>query len=103
MDLLQSAARVDHDFTGRQSEMQGRVVAEWARLGEFLVMAYNNGYQNFPKIATQNGYPEAWLRAIGFRETLKPLYVEPKRHEKQEEQGEQEEEPDRFASLASMQ
>lgn len=76
-EVVSSALRVNGNFTSEQTAMQGRIVKEWREFGAFLIMAYSNGFINFPSIATGVGYPEQWLEAVGFRRTLEPLEVQP--------------------------
>lgn len=76
-DLLDRASRVVGDFDSEQTAWQRRVIDEWKSLGRFVVMLVNNGYDNVPTLAGGYGYPEEWLKAIGFRQTLLPIWVQP--------------------------
>ena len=43
-----------------------RVLKEWWKLSEYLIVKYNDGYVNIPKMATQVGYPKKWLKQVGY-------------------------------------
>ncbi len=42
------------------------VVQDWWKFGEFLIGKYHDGYNNYPKAAVTIGYPEEWLKAVGY-------------------------------------
>ena len=42
-----------------------RVVNEWSELADELVVKYD-GYVNIPNVAEEVGYPEWWLKAVGY-------------------------------------
>lgn len=76
-EAIRVASNVKGNWTGEQIALQGQVVQQWREFGRFLIMAYNNGYINYPNVATGIGYPREWLEAVGFRRTLDPLLVQP--------------------------
>ncbi|MFC1540645.1 dipeptidase [Candidatus Margulisiibacteriota bacterium] len=43
-----------------------RVVKDWYMFGDFLVAKYSDGYVNFPKRATNVGYPKWWRDRVGY-------------------------------------
>jgi len=45
-----------------------QVVADWWKFSDYLVAKYNDGYVNFPKRATNVGYPKWWLEQVGYEE-----------------------------------
>jgi len=63
-EVIASVATITSNFTQKQVALQGEVVAKWASFADFLVMAFNNGFINFPEPGTQYGYPKEWLRRM---------------------------------------
>jgi dipeptidase len=59
-------------LTNYSVENANRTVSEWWALADFLFTKYNDGYVNIPKVGTSVGYPDGWLKAIGFGQIKKP-------------------------------
>ncbi|GAG05112.1 unnamed protein product [marine sediment metagenome] len=43
-----------------------RVVSQWWDLADILVAKYDDGYINIPTTAEEVGYPEWWLKEVGY-------------------------------------
>ncbi|GAH57193.1 unnamed protein product, partial [marine sediment metagenome] len=43
-----------------------RVVSQWWDLADMLIAKYDDGYVNIPKTAEEVGYPEWWLKEVGY-------------------------------------
>jgi len=48
------------------------IVDQWWTFGDFLVGKYHDGYDNNPKIGMTIGYPEGWLKTVGYGPIQKP-------------------------------
>ncbi|MCP4724775.1 MAG: peptidase C69, partial [bacterium] len=53
-------------LTDYSSTMAQRTVDEWWKLGDYLVVKYSDGYINLPRTGHTVGYPEDWLKAVGY-------------------------------------
>lgn len=60
-----------------QSEIQNHVVNTWRNFGRFLIMKYNDGNINHPKIAEYTGYPAWWLEGLGVNNDIRPKWMRP--------------------------
>lgn len=49
--------------------MAQKVVDDWWKLADYLIVKYNDGYINTPKGRKAVGYPEWWLDEVGYGET----------------------------------
>mmetsp|Transcript_9921 Transcript_9921/g.27698 ORF Transcript_9921/g.27698 Transcript_9921/m.27698 type:complete len:622 (-) Transcript_9921:371-2236(-) len=64
-EVLASTWEITHNHNEAQVSIQGAIVEQWRELGQFLVMAYNDGFKNFPLIASGDaGYPLSWLESL---------------------------------------
>lgn len=59
-----------------QLSLQERVIADWWKLSDFLVMKYNDGKTNYPKVGVSWGYPEWYAEAVGFSNDIHPRWCE---------------------------
>lgn len=57
-----------------QASLQERVTAGWWKLSEFLIMKYNDGKTNHPKVGVSWAYPEWYAEAVGFGNDVHPLW-----------------------------
>jgi len=60
-----------------QTGLQGRVVDAWRKFGRFLIMKYNDGRLNYPKIAAPIGYPGWWLQTFSVDANIQPKWGQP--------------------------
>jgi len=42
------------------------VVTQWWGLADMLIAKYSDGFVNIPKTAEEVGYPEWWLKEVGY-------------------------------------
>jgi hypothetical protein len=60
-----------------QAKKQQQVVDRWWRLGDELIVAYNDGF--FNDVHSRPGiglnYPDWWLKLIGFNQDVHPIFV----------------------------
>ncbi len=53
-------------LTNYSTDNANQVVKEWWELLDMLLQKYNDGYINDPKIGQEVGYPQEWLKAVGY-------------------------------------
>ncbi len=53
-------------ITDYSCTMAQRTVDEWWKLGDYLVAKYSDGYINLPRTGHTVGYPEEWLKEVGY-------------------------------------
>jgi hypothetical protein len=54
--------------------MQTHVVNAWREFGKFLVLKYNDGFQDHPTIASPIGYPIWWLQSLCLDSDVHPKW-----------------------------
>eukprot|EP00928_Gymnodinium_smaydae_P061521 TRINITY_DN45575_c0_g1_i1.p1 TRINITY_DN45575_c0_g1~~TRINITY_DN45575_c0_g1_i1.p1 ORF type:complete len:679 (-),score=75.37 TRINITY_DN45575_c0_g1_i1:118-2154(-) len=57
--------------------LQDDVVKRWWQLADLLVMKYNDGRINVPKIGKSIGYPQWYADMVGFGNDVHPVWVQP--------------------------
>jgi len=60
-----------------QMDIQRRVVDDWWKLADFLIMKYNDQRTNHPSIGVATGYPQWYANMVGFSNDVHPLWVQP--------------------------
>lgn len=60
-----------------QASLQENLVADWWKLADSLVVKYNDGYMNIPRVGEKIGYPEFFTDMIGFSNDVHPVWVQP--------------------------
>lgn len=48
------------------------VVNQWWAFADYLIGKYHDGYDNIPKVGVTIGYPEEWLKSVGYGPITKP-------------------------------
>jgi len=66
----------DETLAKWQLSVQERVVHGWWKLSEFLIMKYNDGKTNHPKVGASWAYPEWYATAVGFSNDVHPKWSE---------------------------
>ena len=67
MELHKRAPRLANKYlTDYSIDNANRVVKEWWKLADMLIVKYNDGYVNIPEQAEEVGYPEWWLKKVGY-------------------------------------
>jgi len=59
-------------LTNYSTEHANYVVSEWWKLADYLIMKYNDGYVNIPRVSQGVGYPAWWLKEVGYGPIQKP-------------------------------
>jgi len=60
-----------------QIDIQHRVVDDWWKMADFLVMKYNDQRINHPNVGAATGYPQWYADMVGFSHDVHPLWVQP--------------------------
>mmetsp|Transcript_52347 Transcript_52347/g.146014 ORF Transcript_52347/g.146014 Transcript_52347/m.146014 type:complete len:547 (-) Transcript_52347:424-2064(-) len=60
-----------------QLSVQERVVADWWDFSDFLIMKYNDGRINVPRVGRSPGYPQWFTEMIGYGNDVHPVWVQP--------------------------
>lgn len=67
-----------HKLSEWQADLQREVAASWWRLGDHLVMKWNDMARTSGNVTDRSlGYPEWWARMIGFSSDVHPVWVQP--------------------------
>ncbi len=67
IQLHKRAPRLANKYlTDYSIDNANRVVKEWWKLADMLIVKYNDGYVNIPEQAEEVGYPEWWLKKVGY-------------------------------------
>ena len=53
-------------LTNYSIDNANRVLSQWWDLADMLIVKYDDGYVNIPKTAGEVGYPESWLKEVGY-------------------------------------
>ena len=53
-------------LTTYSNQTANNTMADYWEFAKWLIVKYNDGYNNVPNVGTSLGYPEDWLRAVGF-------------------------------------
>lgn len=65
MDLYEKDPALADDYlTKYTTDHANYVVGEWYKLADYLIMKYNDGYNNIPKIGQPVRYPDWWLEEV---------------------------------------
>merc|ERR1740121_2036865 len=59
-----------------QLALMERVIDGWWKLSEFLIMKYNDGKTNHPKVGVSWAYPEWFAHAVGFSDDVHPKWCQ---------------------------
>ena len=67
MNLMKTDPKLAREFLTQYtcSNADG-VVDEYWEFAKWLIVKYNDGYNNVPKVGASVGYPAGWLKAVGF-------------------------------------
>jgi dipeptidase len=60
-----------------QVDVQQRLIDDWWKMGDFLVMKYNDQRINHPNVGFATGYPQWYADMVGFSNDVHPLWVQP--------------------------
>mmetsp|Transcript_99117 Transcript_99117/g.250275 ORF Transcript_99117/g.250275 Transcript_99117/m.250275 type:complete len:678 (-) Transcript_99117:190-2223(-) len=64
-------------FDAWQAGVQEKVVASWWNMSDYLIMKYNDGRVNVPKVGRSPGYPQWYADMVGFGNDVHPVWVQP--------------------------
>ena len=62
----QDPSSVEEYLTSFCRDNAESIVQKWWNLSEFLITKYSDGYNNLPDQAVDVGYPEQWLKQVGY-------------------------------------
>jgi dipeptidase len=67
LDLYKKDPKLAKEYlTNYYTENANNILNQWWDLGYYLITKYNDGYINFPTVGQEVGYPQEWLKKVGY-------------------------------------